>query len=583
MKMPIWHLFNILKSNSVIPDALFKLALMVFGNRNKKIASLTRRIAALEAENDRINNTLQKTGVEDRDHFNLPFLLKFLELTGIGIWVKTIESEALWLSLSAKEIMGFKSDITISTDQLKSSILPEDRPIFEKALNEILQDGKVAEIELKIARHEGDSREFRLISMQISCIKNLNASNGDLFTIIGSIKDITRQDKARRDLIKAKEKAEESERLKNTLLTDISHEIRTPMNSIIGFSELLNIGNLPYDKRLEYVKTIKNQGILLLKMIDDVVELIRMETGKITIRKSPCNIDLLINELLSIFNRVKFSQNKEYLEIRVKYPEKRGMVIYTDPGRLQQLISNLISNSIKYTEKGWIEIGYKPLSEQRIEFYVNDTGIGISRDLQKKIFGHVADEDSLTGKPEGSGLGLTIAKNLIRLMGGKIWVESELGQGSTFFFTIPYEEVPDTYHKMAPEEEFVLPSYTWKDKVILVVEDDEVNCKFLEAVLQDTAAQILYARNGIQAVELCRTINKIDLVLMDIKMPDMDGFEATRQIREFNRKVPVIAQTAFVLESEWSKCQEAGCNDQITKPINIKEFFEKVDKFLKEH
>ena len=554
---------------------------MVLGNRKKEINGLKQGIAALEAENDRLKKSLKEAGIEDNANFNLSFLSKVLDLNGIGIWVRTSDNETLWLSLTAKEILGYISDKTVSADQLKSSILPEDRPIFDKAINDVRQGGKVADLELKIARNEGDGREFRLIAMQITSIAATEAGSGNSF-LLASIKDITRLDKARRDLIKAKEKAEESERLKNSLLTNVSHEIRTPMNSIIGFSELLNIGNLPYDKRLEYVKTIKNQGILLLKMIDDLVELTRLETGKITVRKSPCNIYLLINEIISIFNQFKVFQNKEHLEIKIKYPENRGMIIYTDPGRLQQLIASLISNSIKYTQKGWIEIGYKPISEQRIEFYVKDTGIGLSRDLQKKIFGRAAEEDSLSGKTEGSGLGLTIAKNLIRLMGGKIWVESELEQGSTFFFTIPYETVPETYHKMAPEEEYVLPSYTWKDKVILVVEDDEVNYKFIEAVLQDTSAQVLHARNGIQAVELCKSINKIDLVLMDIKMPEMDGYEATRLIREFNSKVPIIAQTAFVLENELSKCLEVGCNDQITKPIEIKAFFEKIDKFLKE-
>jgi CheY-like chemotaxis protein len=285
-----------------------------------------------------------------------------------------------------------------------------------------------------------------------------------------------------------------------------------------------------------------------------------------------------MNELLASFNQYKISQNKEHLEIRVIYPENKGITIFTDPGRLQQLIWSLISNSVKYTEKGSIEIGYKTITEQRIEFYVKDTGIGLSRDLQKRLFNKPAEEE---GRPDGSGLGLNIARNLIKLMGGKIWVESELGLGSTFYFTIPYEEVPDTYHMMAPEEEFVMPSYMWKDKVILVAEDDEVNFKFLEAVLHDTSAQVLHARNGVEAVELCRTINKIDLVLMDIKMPDLDGFEATKQIRQFNRKVPVIAQTAFVMEDDLKKCRETGCNDYITKPIDIKEFFEKVDGYLK--
>lgn len=551
---------------------------MVLGNRKKEIAALRKQIADLESENQKLQSLVQVDQDAENPYYTQQFLSKILDLSGVGVLIYAPD-ENLWLSATAREILGYKNPDTLTPDHLKNSILPEDRPIFEKALSDVNQGFKIAEFEIKIARLEGDGREFRLIAMNLS---NLPVSSGDSksFIIAGYIKDITRQDKAKRDLIRARDKAEESERLKNTLLANISHEIRTPMNSIIGFSELLNIGNLPYNKRVEYVKTIKNQGILLLKMIDDVVELTRMETGKITIKKSPCNIELLINELISVFNQTKASQNKDHLSIKINYPQNRGMVIYTDPGRLQQLIWSLISNSIKFTDKGGIEIGYKPISDNRIEFYVKDTGIGLSRDLQKKLFTKSSDEEA--GRQDGSGLGLTIAKNLIKLMGGKIWVESEPGHGSTFYFTIPYEEVPATYHDMAPEEEYVIPSYTWKDKVILVVEDDEINYRFLEAVLQDTSAQVIHANNGSQAVELCKSINKIDLILMDIKMPEMDGFDATREIRKINSKVPVIAQTAFVQESEVKKCEDAGCNDIITKPIDIKEFFEKVDHFLKQ-
>ncbi len=551
---------------------------MVLGNRKKEIAALRKQIADLESENQKLQSLVQVDQDAENPYYTQQFLSKILDLSGVGVLIYAPD-ENLWLSALAREILGYKNQGTLTPDHLKNSILPEDRPIFEKAFNDVNQGFKIAEFEIKIARLEGDGREFRLIAMNLS---NLPVSSGDSksFIIAGYIKDITRQDKAKRDLIRARDKAEESERLKNTLLANISHEIRTPMNSIIGFSELLNIGNLPYNKRVEYVKTIKNQGILLLKMIDDVVELTRMETGKITIKKSPCNIELLINELISVFNQTKASQNKDHLSIKINYPQNRGMVIYTDPGRLQQLIWSLISNSIKFTDKGGIEIGYKPISDNRIEFYVKDTGIGLSRDLQKKLFTKSSDEEA--GRQDGSGLGLTIAKNLIKLMGGKIWVESEPGHGSTFYFTIPYEEVPATYHDMAPEEEYVIPSYTWKDKVILVVEDDEINYRFLEAVLQDTSAQVIHANNGSQAVELCKSINKIDLILMDIKMPEMDGFDATREIRKINSKVPVIAQTAFVQESEVKKCEDVGCNDIITKPIDIKEFFEKVDHFLKQ-
>lgn len=554
---------------------------MVLGNRKKEINELNNKIASLEKEVQRLNQLVEKYHDPVNPIHNLSSIQKLLDVCGIGLWTFSAENQILWMSAAAREILGYKNDTAISMESLKNSILPEDRPVFEKALSDVRQGFKIAEFEMKIARSDAEGREFRLIAVNLIAISPDNNSENKTFNCAGYIRDVTKLDKFKRDLIRARERAEESERLKNSLLVNISHEIRTPMNSIIGFSELLYIGNLPYDKRLEYVRTIKNQGLLLLKMIDDVVELTRIETGKATVRKSPCNLQLLMNEMLTYFNQFKVSQNKEHLEISIRYPENPNLVIYTDPGRLQQIISSLVNNSIKYTEKGSVEIGYKPISEQRIEFYVKDTGIGLSRDLQKRLFGKSAEEENGSSKSEGFGIGLSIAKNVIRLMGGKIWVESELGQGSTFFFTIPYQEVPATYHEMAPEEEYVISSYKWKDKVILVAEDDEINFKFLEAVLHDTSAQVLHARNGHEAVELCRSINKIDLVLMDLKMPEMDGYEATRQIRQFNRKIPIILQTAFVRDEDLTNCDEIGYNDYITKPIEIKQFFEKVDEYLK--
>jgi PAS domain S-box-containing protein len=553
---------------------------MILGNKNKIIAELKQKLEASEAEVRKLKKSQGSEGPEESAYYSLSILSKVMDLTGTGYWIRRTDREVFWLSPAAREIMGIQGEQT-TWDSFRNTILPEDRSVFDKTMADILQSGKTAELELKIARSEGDGREFRLIVMEISVLP-LPEDSGEAGKIIGTVKDISRQDKLKRDLIRGREKAEDAGKLKNTLLSNISHEIRTPMNSIIGFSELLNIGNLPYEKRHEYVKTIKNQGIYILKMIDDLIELTRIETGRITIRKSPCHIDLLLQELVTIFNQHKKTQNKDFLDIRINYPPEAGMVIFIDSGRLQQLMTNLIHNSIKFTEKGWIEIGYKPTGDQKVEFYVKDTGIGLSKELQKNIFSPFAEEESMGAKLETSGLGLTISRNLIKLLGGKIWVESELGQGSTFFFTIPYEEVPESYHILAPEEESEIPSYTWKDKVILVVEDDEINFRFLEALLQDTGVQTLHASNGVQAVELCRTITKIDMVLMDLKMPEMDGIEATRQIRLFNKKVPIIAQTAFVLDTELQSCHEAGCDDHITKPIDIKEFLEKVDKYLRE-
>jgi signal transduction histidine kinase/CheY-like chemotaxis protein len=552
---------------------------MALGNRKKEITELKQKLEACEAEIRMLKKQTMHESRDDSRYYTLPVLSRVMELNCIGFWIRSADNSVFWLSSTAKEILGISGE-KITWDSFKNIILPEDRSLFEKTVSDISLAGKSTGLELKIARTDGDTREFRLIDMQLTGFsETAGAAAADM--VIGSVTDISRQDKLKRDLIRARDKAEDAEKLKNMLLANISHEIRTPMNSIIGFSELMSIGNLPYDKRHEYVKTIKNQGIHILRMIDDLIELTRIETGKITIRKSPCNIDLLLHELLVIFNRYKKSRNKD-LDIRINYPPKRGLVFFTDAGRLQQLMTNLIHNAIKFTEKGWIEIGYKPVNEEKIEFYVKDTGIGLSKEFQKNIFSPFAEDESQGLKPERSGLGLTISKNLIRLLGGKIWVESEPGQGSTFYFTIPHEEVPESYHILAPEEESEIPSYTWKDKVILIVEDDEVNFRFLEAVLQDTGVQILHASNGTQAVELCRSISKIDLVLMDLKMPEMDGFDATREIRTFNRKIPIIAQTAFVQENELQKCREAGCDDHITKPFEIKEFFEKIDKYLRE-
>jgi signal transduction histidine kinase/CheY-like chemotaxis protein len=553
---------------------------MILGNKNKTISALRQKVEACEAEIRLLKNSSKPEGIVETANFSLPVLSRVLDLAGIGYWIRSSEKETLWLSPSARDIMGIPVEL-ISWDSFRNIILPEDRAVFDKSVADNLQSGKKSELELKIARSEGDAREFRLINMEIATLP-FKEGTAEVRQVMGTVRDISRQDKLKRDLIRGREKAEDAGKLRNALLANISHEIRTPMNSIIGFSELLNIGNLPYDKRHEYVKTIKNQGIFILKMIDDLIELTRIETGRITIRKSPCNVDLMLQELVIIFSQYKKIQNKDFLDIRISLPQSPGIVIFTDSGRLQQLMTNLIHNSIKFTEKGWIEIGYKPTADQKIEFYVKDTGIGLSKELQKNIFSPFAEEETVNAKQERAGLGLTISKNLIKLLGGKIWVESELGQGSTFYFTIPLEEVPESYHVLAPDEETEIPSFTWKDKVILVAEDDEVNFRFMEVLLQDTGVQILHASNGVQAVELCKSITKIDLVLMDLKMPEMNGIDATRQIRLFNRKLPIIAQTAFVLDSELQKCLDAGCDDHITKPIDIKEFLEKVDKYLRE-
>jgi CheY-like chemotaxis protein len=535
------------------------------------------RIEQLEIEIDRLNQLL---AVSKKDVSLDPvFALKVFELSGIGYWIKPMDDEQISLSPVAREILNIKGKNTITFREFLDCVHPDDAPFVEKQLISIVTDSKPVEIEYRILVAENENREIRYCYSKATILTHPGLKSAFLICIINKNVYI---EKIRKDLARAIEKAEEAEHSKYTLLANISHEIRTPLNTIIGFSELLNIGKLDVEKRKGYVKTIRNQGTMLLKFIDDITELIKFESGKVKIAKTRCNLNILLKELQLNIGQQQKSLNKESLDIKLIMPDKNGLSVFTDPGRLQQVIANLINNSIKYTEKGFIEYGYRLPSEGKIEFFVKDTGIGLTKDQQRNIFNRFSDEEMMMKKYEGSGLGLSLSKHLVKLLGGKIWVESELGKGAIFQFTIPFEQAyPENSDYISVEEE-EMPKFNWKDKVILIVEDDEINFKFLEAILQDSEAHILQARNGFQAVELCRSISKIDLILMDIKMPEMDGFEATRQIRLFNKKIPVIAQTAYILEIDQDKCFEAGCNEIVTKPIDIKEFLEKANSFLRE-
>jgi signal transduction histidine kinase len=547
---------------------------MFFG-RKKHQTLQQGRIDQLEKENASLKKMLAQANSDGlRERY---MVQKALEIAGVGYWILPTDKLGITLSEKAQEILNLKVNNTFS--EYLSRVHVDDRPFFEKQINTLILNKGSVEFEYRVLITESDSQEARYGN-----VKAIYATDPALKQdfILGILNPTLYLEKNRRELAKAIEKAEESERAKNILLANISREIRTPMNAIIGFAELLNIGKLDFDKRRYYVKTIRNQGTMLLKFIDDITELMKFESGKAIIAKSRCNLNILLKEILVYAGQQKKTLNKENLAIKLELPDTNGLVVITDPGRLQQVIANLISNSLKFTEKGTIEFGHLLPSDGKIEFFVKDTGVGLAKDQQKNIFSRFPDEEMDIKKYEGAGLGLTLSKHLVKLLGGKIWVESELGKGSVFHFTIPYEQVLPDHQEYAPAEEEEYPKFKWKDKVILVVEDDEVNFQFLEAILHDSDTQILHAVNGLQAVELCRSITKIDLVLMDIKMPEMDGLEATRQIRQFNKKIPIIAQTAFFMDVDPEKWSAVGCNDCITKPINIREFLEKINDFLKE-
>lgn len=544
--------------------------------RRKEIKQLRLQLEKLEEENRRLSEELTGLHTEEGLPVSLSALFKAMDINGLGLIIKTDDSPAVWLSDKARELLGIRSPNPVSIDMLLSAVPAEDRFRLEKAFADAQSQGRKTELEFRV-RAEADSRDARMVSFHLSPFGS--AMNQVSHPVIATVSDTGRWDKLRRDLSRAKEKSEEAERSKSQMLSGIAREIRTPMNAILGYSELLNIGNLSWEKRREYIKTIRNQGINLLKLIDDLAEIARLSSGSVVLRKSPCHVGMMLREITHSFRQQKLLYNREIPEIKIVSPEENDISIFIDAGRLQQLIVNLVSHMMDQADKGFVELSCRLVPDSRIEFAVRLMSGGMQKDQQQKAGARPSEEESAAFRFEGPGIELSLVRHLVRFLGGKMWAGTG-EQGNAWYFSLPYEQVPDQFHDVVTEAESALPAYNWKDRVILIAEDDEVNYRFLEAVLQNTEAQLLHVHNGLQAVELCRSTIRIDLVLMDIILPEMNGFEAARQIRSFNPDIPIIAQTAVRYDEEAERYRQAGINDHIVKPIEIKKFLEKIDRYL---
>jgi len=387
-----------------------------------------------------------------------------------------------------------------------------------------------------------------------------------------------------RRLIEANNRAEQAEKLIDAFLSNVSHEIRTPLNSILGFSELMKEDDLSEDEREEYFGYIDNKCNYLLNFVDNVIDLARIESNELRLQKANCNINIVLEELFTEFESELKKFSKEHIKLILNNKNEVGdLTLYTDCKRIKQVISNLLTNAIKFTNKGYIEFGYILKDLSTLHFYVKDTGIGLPEDKFKDIFEKFTVVNvALSKKIGGAGLGLTISKHLIEIMGGEIWLDSEEGNGSTFFFSLPIEEENIHNEVFMPDLNQIL--YNWHDKTILVADDFEMNFMFIEAALRKTKVKILWAKDGNEAIDLCRkNINgksSIDLVLMDIQMPNANGYEATKQIKEIKNDLPVISHTAFDMDEEMDKSIEAGCDDYLPKPVTPDALITKLSKFL---
>jgi len=391
--------------------------------------------------------------------------------------------------------------------------------------------------------------------------------------------DITAAKQMIEDLKTAKEKAEENERLKSAFLANMSHEIRTPMNGILGFAGLLKEPMLTGDEQQEYIGIIEKSGARMLNIINDVIAISKVESGQMKTFITPTNVN---EQIEFIYNFFKLEVEQKGLHIVFYKPlTDHEATIKTDKEKVYAIFTNLVKNAIKFSDGGTIEIGYaliyKSIGRDKtglvstvdeLEFFVKDSGVGIPADRMEAIFDRFVQADIGDKRAfQGAGLGLSISKAYVEMLGGKIWVESEEAKGSSFYFTIPYKtelEVIDDVKDTVPD--FLTETKT-KSFKILIAEDDEISGMLISMAIKAFGKNVLKASTGVETVEVCRNNPDLDFVLMDIKMPEMDGLEATRQIRKFNNEVIIIAQTAYALAGDREKALEAGCNDYIAKPF----------------
>jgi signal transduction histidine kinase len=380
-----------------------------------------------------------------------------------------------------------------------------------------------------------------------------------------------------RQLIDAKIKAEVADKLKSAFLANMSHEIRTPLNAIVGFSILLADDDLDSEKKQQYIGYINSSSDTLLNIINDILDIAKIEAGQLKIINGPTNINNLLSELFETFT-VELEKKYEDIRIILSLPDQTiDSPIITDENRIKQLLSNLIQNAIKFTPKGTIEFGYS-FNEKFIGFFVQDTGIGIAEDKFDFIFDQFQKiHNEHIKNTSGVGLGLSIVKKIVNLMGGDISVQSKLNEGTRFSFNIPLVFADPDKVIAVKEDEIELKTIDWSTRNILIAEDEYTNYLLLEEILLPTKAKIRWAKNGQEVVDEFQNAQKFDVVLMDIKMPVMTGLEAFSEIRKTNKEIPIIAQTAYAMAGEMEHFIKFGFNGYLTKPIQRRELMHLLD------
>lgn len=477
---------------------------------------------------------------------------------------------------------AFYSMIGLDKDQYhlinRSDLIHPDDREYEKHRTDALNAKGFFESELRLKHKDG---QFLNLSTRSVTVKN---EAGEMIGSLTISRDITTLKNAHADLIKAKLEAEASNRLKSSFLANISHEIRTPLNSVVGFANLLLANDITNEVKEEYIEHINHNSEKLLQIIGDIIDLSRLESSQIEITYEEASVNSIVNEIVDDARKVVKRNEKSIIVAAVNLLEDNGDLIFTDRIWLKRVLNHLMDNAVKFTLEGSVRLTYAKENDNLV-FRIRDTGIGINKENLDHIFEEFRQEIDGHHRPfEGLGVGLTLAKEVVERMGGKIYVQSEKGVGSEFSFSIPYRPAGGSTRirsRIAGAVEQSNLQVNWSRRKCLLVDDNKDILLYLNRVLDDTGISILTARSGMEAIDIVRNTPDIDVVLLDMQMPEMNGIEATKEIRKIRHDIPIIAQTAFIFEDDKDIILEAGCDACLIKPIRKDHLLTVMSSFIK--
>ncbi len=544
---------------------------------NRELRRRNKKIEDMNAELQRTNKDLafQKEAIAREFSHTEMFYRMLVHSADDGISFYDRDWKLKYANAAFYSMVGLDKEQYEAADANKL-VHPEDLDYMKNRTNALNTKG-FYETELRLRHKDG---HYVNLSTRSVTVKN---EKGEPIGALTISRDITALKKVHEDLVKANIEAEASNRLKSSFLANISHEIRTPLNSVVGFANLLLANDITNEAKEEYIEHINHNSEKLLQIIGDIIDLSRLESSQIEITYEEASVNSIINEIVEEARRIVKRNEKSIIINVMNLLEDNTDLIFTDRIWLKRVLNHLMDNAVKFTLEGSIRLSYAK-EEENLIFRVKDTGIGINKENLDHIFEEFRQEIDGHHRPfEGLGVGLTLAKEVIERMGGKIFVQSEKGVGSEFSFSIPYRPAGGStrIRSQIISNEPKSTVVNWKNRKCLLVDDNKDILLYLNRVLLDTGINILTARSGIEAIEKIKSTPDIDVILLDMQMPEMNGIEATKEIRKIRKDIPIIAQTAFIFEDDKDIILEAGCDACLIKPIRKDHLLTVMSSFLK--